>query len=206
MPRSGDCLDTSMTRTSVSSSPSPGQNVITNTSRTITSTAAQSTRLHATPTFTVARDRAFWAARSASFLALAQPHQPDLTQQTPLVKYPAWRDTDYGQAYLSASIEQGLAWQIRANRKAREWSQEELASRIGTQQSAVSRLEDPTYGAHSLETLTSLAHAFDCALSVKFVAYSRLAADSEDLSQEAMYAAPFSSEEYLLEPLNEHDF
>lgn len=194
-----------MINTSVSSSPFPGRSVITNTSRTTTSTAAQRTRLSATQTLISARSRSAWGAQSAQLLAPAQAEQV-LRRQAPLAKYPAWRDADYRQAYLSASIEQGLAWQVRANRKARSWSQEELAGRIGTQQSAISRLEDPTYGAHSLETLISLAHAFDCALSVKFVPYSRLAEDSEDLSQEAMYAAPFSSEEYLLEPQNEHDF
>lgn len=119
----------------------------------------------------------------------------------PLTRYPAWRDPEYRKAYLTASIEQGLAWQIRANRKARDLSQEELARLLGTQQSAVSRLEDPEYGAHSLDTLISIANVFDCALSVRFIPYSALARESEDLSPEALFAAPFSDEATKLEQL-----
>lgn len=73
-------------------------------------------------------------------------------------------------------------------------TQEDLAGCIGTHQSAVSRLEDPTYGAHSLDSLVSIAKAFDCALSVKFVSYSQLAFDSEKLSTPEQFAAPYSLE------------
>lgn len=120
---------------------------------------------------------------------------------SPLARYPAWQDSEYRKAYLTASIEQGLAWQIRANRKARGLSQEDLAKFLGTQQSAVSRLEDPEYGAHSLDTLISIANVFDCALSVRFIPYSALARESEDLSPEALFAAPFSGEATKLEQL-----
>jgi len=105
-----------------------------------------------------------------------------------------WADLEYRQAYLEASIEQGLAWQIRANRKQRGWSQEDLANKIGTGQSAVSRLEDPAYGGHSMATLVSIAHAFDCALIVKFAPYSELGRLSEDLSPKALYAPSFTEE------------
>lgn len=95
---------------------------------------------------------------------------------------------------MEASVGQGIAWQIRANRKSRGLTQGDLAQRLGTQQSAVSRLEDPEYGSYSLDTLVALANIFDCALSVRFVPYSVLAAQSEDLSPEALVAAPFYSE------------
>ncbi|HXA48566.1 MAG TPA: helix-turn-helix transcriptional regulator [Burkholderiaceae bacterium] len=95
---------------------------------------------------------------------------------------------------MEASIEQGVAWQIRINRKKRNLSQDDLAELIGTNQSAISRIEDPEYGKHSLDTLVSVANAFDCALSVKFIPYSKLAEDSEDLGADALYAAPFTEE------------
>lgn len=95
---------------------------------------------------------------------------------------------------MVAAIEQGIAWQIRANREGRGWTQRELAERLETGQSAVSRLEDPEYGAQSLETLVRVAKAFDCALIVKLAPYSALAADSEDLSHEHLFARSYDDE------------
>lgn len=95
---------------------------------------------------------------------------------------------------MEASVEQGIAWQIRANRLARELSQVKLAELLGTTQSAISRLEDPEYGCHSMESLTKLANVFDCALSVKFISYAELARDSVDLSPESMVVPTFSAE------------
>lgn len=116
-----------------------------------------------------------------------------------LASRPKWTDKEYRQAYLEAAVEQGVAWQIRANRKARGWSQQDFAHRLGTQQSAVSRLEDPTYGRHTLETLVNVADVFDCALSVRLVSYSVLAAESIDLTPEAMVVKSFSDEILELE-------
>ncbi len=128
-----------------------------------------------------------------------QVQQPR-TQVTssPLLGRTEWLDDDYREAYMEAAIEQGVAWQIKLNRTARGMSQEALARAIGTQQSAVSRMEDPSYGAHSLETLVQVARAFDCALLVKFCSYSQLAHESENLSAAAQYASPFSEERGLI--------
>ncbi|WP_197507061.1 helix-turn-helix domain-containing protein [Mitsuaria sp. 7] len=95
---------------------------------------------------------------------------------------------------MEAAIDQGVAWQIRINRQARGLSQSQLAAAIGSRQSAISRVEDPEYGSHSLDTLISLAKAFDCALIVKFAPYSALAAESSSLSEEDQFAAPYSLE------------
>jgi len=112
---------------------------------------------------------------------------------------PEWKDREYREAYAEAAVEQSTAWQIRANRKYRGWSQDELAQRMSTHQSAVSRLEDPTYGKHSLETLVAVSAAFDCALSVKFIPYSILAAESMDLSDDTLIAKPYQAELFELE-------
>jgi len=107
---------------------------------------------------------------------------------------PEWSDPEYRQAYAEAAIEQGIAWQIRANREARGLSQTELAEKIDTRQSAISRLEDPEHGSHTIPTLLKLAHAFDCALSVRFIPYSQLAWESTHLSPADLYAMPYSKE------------
>lgn len=105
-----------------------------------------------------------------------------------------WKDRAYREAYAEEAINQGIAWQIKINRERRGLSQKQLATLLNTQQSAVSRLEDPDYGGHSLETLKSVARAFDCALLVKLVSYSTLDADSQRLSEDDQYAPPFEEE------------
>ncbi len=105
-----------------------------------------------------------------------------------------WADPEYRHAYMEAAVEQGVAWQIKINREVRNISQSTLAALLGTQQSAVSRLEDPEYGAHSLDTLKKIANIFDCALLVRLVPYSVLARESECLSREDLFAQSFDQE------------
>lgn len=105
------------------------------------------------------------------------------------------RDKEFRSAYVRATIEHGLAHQIRALRTSRGWSQSDLAKKIGAKnQSAISRLEDPSYGRHSLMTIEKLADAFDVALLVKFVPFSRLLDETEDLSPAALNAISFADE------------
>lgn len=118
-------------------------------------------------------------------------------QTTPhlrLLERPRWRNPEYRHAYMESSIAQGVAWQIRINREKRKLSQTELAAKIGSRQSSISRAEDTTYGSHSLETLVKIANAFDCALQVRLIPYSTLARDSEDLSPEALYTESYDEE------------
>ena len=173
--------------------------MVTTTFRTTTSTDVHVQKSLATATLLDTPNLASWGATFV--IQLLSPAQ--LVPPWPSLRdFPEWQDQEYRQAYLSASVEQGIAWQIRANRKGRNWSQDDLAQHLGTQQSAVSRLEDSTYGAYSLDTLVCLANVFDCALSVRFVPYSVLAAETENLSPEAMFAAPFTSELLFLESTN----
>jgi transcriptional regulator with XRE-family HTH domain len=65
-----------------------------------------------------------------------------------------------------------LAAQIAATRRARGWTQEELAKRADMAQSRIPLLEDPSYGNYTLKTLKRLASAFDVALIVKFAPFS----------------------------------
>ena len=48
-------------------------------------------------------------------------------------------------------------------------SQAELAQRVGTTQSVISRLEDADYEGHSLNMLRRIAGALNCRLEVRFV-------------------------------------
>jgi transcriptional regulator with XRE-family HTH domain len=134
----------------------------------------------------------------ASFLVVMRLKKVQEVSQTkpvnPLSKYPKWGDAEYRRAYVLTSIEQGIAWQIKTNRTARGLSQADLAGALGVEQSAVSQLEDPACGGYTVDTLIKLAEAFDCAVSLRFVPFSELARESQDLSPQALYAAPYSEE------------
>jgi transcriptional regulator with XRE-family HTH domain len=77
--------------------------------------------------------------------------------------------TEARDAYVQAEVTTALSHQIRAIRQQRGWSQGELAERLKTTQAVVSRLENPAYGRHSLQTLLQLSQAFDTGLQVRFV-------------------------------------
>lgn len=106
----------------------------------------------------------------------------------------SWADQESREFYAEAAVEQGLAYQIKVNREQRGMSQRELADIVGTRQSAVSRMEDPEYGSHSIPKLLKVAHAFDCALLIKLVPFSILAAEAEHLSEHDLYAASYNEE------------
>jgi transcriptional regulator with XRE-family HTH domain len=116
------------------------------------------------------------------------------SQEELLTRRPKWADKEYRESYMDASIDQGIAWQIRINRETRGMTQKALAAHLGTKQSAISRLEDPEYGAHSIDTLKQIAKGFDCALSIRFISYTELAELSDQLSVTDQYASPFALE------------
>jgi len=146
------------------------------------------------PAFTSTLTELKTIAPASTLRATISSNEPHAAAHPFIRRIGKWKDVEYRQGYLEASIEQGIAWQIRANRKARNLTQAQLANMMETNQSAVSRLEDPEYGAQSLDTLVKVAHIFDCALSVKFIPYSKLAEESADLTNEALTADSFESE------------
>ena len=54
-------------------------------------------------------------------------------------------------------------------RKKAGLTQQELADKIGTKKSSISRLEDANYGGHSISMLLKIAIAVDSRLEIKFV-------------------------------------
>ena len=62
-----------------------------------------------------------------------------------------------------------IAGQIYDMRMRAGLSQAELAARVETTQSVISRLEDADYKGHSLKMLHRIAKALDCRLEVRFV-------------------------------------
>ena len=109
----------------------------------------------------------------------------------------------YRDAYVLEHVKNSIPNQIRALREQREWKQSELGEKAGKQQHGIARLEDPRIGHKlSIKTLLELASAFDVALLVKFVPFSRLVKEYEDVSFEALSAASVTDEKEI-EKLNE---
>lgn len=103
-------------------------------------------------------------------------------------------DKEYRDAFVSSSIDLGLAFQIRALREARNWSQSELGERAGMKQERISQLEDRNYGRPSSTTLKRLASAFDTAVIVKFASFSELVGWMVNLTPEKLAPASFEEE------------
>jgi transcriptional regulator with XRE-family HTH domain len=76
--------------------------------------------------------------------------------------------------FVESHINKGLAYQLRAMREAREWSQEQLAAQVDMPQTAISRLESSSYGKPTITTLKRMAKVYDVALEVRFVPFSKL--------------------------------
>ncbi len=106
-------------------------------------------------------------------------------------------DKEYRDLLVQESINQGIAFQIRANRTMRGWTQGELGAQAGKAQSEISRFEDPDYEGYTLKTLACLASAFDVALSVRFVPFSELVDDMSHLTSRSLTALPFSDDNGL---------
>src|SRR5258708_4123524 len=81
----------------------------------------------------------------------------------------------YRKAFVGAEIKRLIPSQISAIRKARGWSQGDLARRSGLTQGVISRAEDPDYGNLTFNTVIRIANGFDVAFVGKFIPYSALA-------------------------------
>ena len=105
---------------------------------------------------------------------------------------------EYRDAYVGEHVRLWIAHQIKALRgdPKRDWNQGELARRMGKPQSVVSRLEDPSYGKMTVNTLLEVAAAFDVALEVKFVDYPRFLRSTTNLTNDAMAVASFADSDW----------
>lgn len=107
-----------------------------------------------------------------------------------------WRslqDREYREAFVAENIRNTLAFQVRAMREGRGWTQGELGQKTGMEQGAISRLENPNYGKFTLATLKRLASAFDVGLIVRFVPFGQLI-DWNTTMRQKDFAIPCFSE------------
>ena len=95
---------------------------------------------------------------------------------------------------FATSITGTTAAQIRLMRERREWSQQELAEKVGMGQARISLLENPNYENPSLSTLKRIANAFDVALVVRFMPFSKFFAMLDNETSETLAVPSFENE------------
>jgi transcriptional regulator with XRE-family HTH domain len=104
------------------------------------------------------------------------------------------RKKAYRHAYMAEHVRRGIAYQIRALRDQRGWNQGTLSKELDKPQSVVCRLEDPSYGKVTVQTLLAVANVYDVALLVKFVSYSSFLKQTRDTSTASMMVPNFEDE------------
>lgn len=101
---------------------------------------------------------------------------------------------EYRDTWVDESVKMIVPYQIQAIRKQKGWSQALLGEKAGMRPNAITRLEDTDYGNLSVNTLLRVAHGFDCGLLVKFVPFSRMVSEFEDVSPKGLEVESFESD------------
>jgi transcriptional regulator with XRE-family HTH domain len=103
-------------------------------------------------------------------------------------------DKRYRRVYVEDFLNTSIAAQIQALRKARKLSQKQLASKIGTKQNGISRLEDVNYTGWRVGTLKKLARAFDVVLVVRFESFGSALNDIASFSKQSLLVPSFDED------------
>jgi transcriptional regulator with XRE-family HTH domain len=82
-----------------------------------------------------------------------------------------FKDAVFRRVFAAKTVARRIAHRIKAMRESRNLSQGELAQKVGTSQSVLSRLERPDYGSYTLKTLQQVADACDVVLWVDFISH-----------------------------------
>ncbi|HEX4485138.1 MAG TPA: helix-turn-helix transcriptional regulator [Terriglobales bacterium] len=106
----------------------------------------------------------------------------------------SFKDEEYRYGYVESFLDAFIAAQIRALRLQRGWEQFDLASRMQTTQSGISRLEDVNYSSWSLKTLKRLAKVFGLRLKVSFEEFATLPEDIDNFRPIALERTPFEND------------
>lgn len=105
---------------------------------------------------------------------------------------------EFSEGYAESFLDAYIAAQIKVLREENQWTQAELAQRLGTTQTAISRIENVNYSAWNVRTLKKLARAFRLRLKVSFETYGSLISDFTGLDREALRRTPREKDPELL--------
>ena len=98
-----------------------------------------------------------------------KPKKPATTDAIQILDSMVGEDPTVQQLVADARLNARVAQQLYALRTEAGLSQRELARKVGTTQSVISRLEDADYEKHSLTMLQRIAAALDQQLDIRFV-------------------------------------
>ena len=101
------------------------------------------------------------------------------------------RNPKVKEEYEKRQTERMLTHSIIAQRIRRKMTQEQLAQRVGTTQSVIARLENPTYGKASISMLKKIADALNCQLVIKLEPKELAIAKSRKLKKDSKKSVPF---------------
>jgi transcriptional regulator with XRE-family HTH domain len=110
------------------------------------------------------------------------------------LRVPFVRDEEYRNSYAESFMNSHVAAQIKVLRESQEMTQEELAERIGTKQTGVSRLENVNYSAWKVETLRKLARAFHVRLKITFEEFGTLPNEMNKFSRAMLMRRKFEND------------
>ena len=79
------------------------------------------------------------------------------------------KDYEVKKEYEALGTEFQIAAEIIKARTKANMTQAELADKLGTKATAISRLESPNYGKVSISTLKKIAQTLDCDLKIEFM-------------------------------------
>lgn len=106
-------------------------------------------------------------------------------------------DKEFRHEYMMDKVRSYIAFQIRALREQRRWSQDDLAKAAGKTQSVISRLEDPDYGKLSLQSCLEIAVAYDLPLLVQMVDWDDWLLRMSNMSPSALRKRSFDANRLL---------
>lgn len=118
---------------------------------------------------------------------------------TSKIRWQAFHDPEYRQAYAEGFSDSKIATQIKVLREQRGWTQQQLADAAGMKQSRIAALEDVNYSSWSLRTLRRLAQAFDVWLDVEFQEFGAIKAQLRHFSRKALGRRPFVEDPAFVE-------
>jgi transcriptional regulator with XRE-family HTH domain len=107
---------------------------------------------------------------------------------------------EFSEGYAESFLDAWIATQIKVLREQEEMTQTELAKRVGTRQTVISRYENVNYSSWSLKTLKKLARAFRVRLRVSFETYGSLIPEIENFSRASLARVPRERDPELLQP------
>lgn len=100
------------------------------------------------------------------------------------------KQPEFSEGYAESFLDASIATQLKVLREQHDLTQRQLADRLGTHQTVISRLENVSYSAWNITTLKRLARAFRVRLRVSFETYGSLIDEVGRFNRESLKRKP----------------